>query len=117
MRYKITEMPSRNKQKFYFNQNLFKRIITIIKIPSTEIPKIISAVNSNRCVQLLLSVLIEMKESITERQSKAATTLANSSIIELVVAELMCKDVITMRQNPSKFAAVGRICCEVLLDI
>lgn len=29
----------------------------------------------------------------------------------------MCSDVITMRQNPSKLEAVGRICCEVLLDI
>ena len=54
---------------------------------------------------------------MTEMQSKTATMLATSSTIEFEVAELKCKDVMTMRQNPNKLAAVGRICCEVLLVI
>lgn len=82
-----------------------------------DIPKSISAPNSKRLVQILESLLIEIKDSITETQSKAATILANSSKIEFVVAELMCNDVMTIKQNPSKLEAVGRMCCEVLFVI
>ena len=80
-------------------------------------PKNISAIDSKRWVHILLSLLIDPKDSMTETQSSTDTMLANSSMIELVVAELMCREVITIRQNPSKLEAVGRMCCEVLLDI
>lgn len=81
------------------------------------VPKRISAINSSRCVHFLFSLLMEAKDKITERHNNKATILVNSSKIEFTVAELMCSDVITMRQNPSKLEAVGRICCEVLLAI
>ncbi len=82
----------------------------MIPIPVMAIPNRISAVISSRCVQIRFSLLMDIKESITERQSKAATILANSSKIELVVAELTCNEVITIKQNPSRLEAVGRMC-------
>ena len=81
------------------------------------IAKRISAIFSHLLVQMKLLVFIEAKDIITEIQSNTATMLATSSMIELEVAELKCREVMTMRQNPSKLAAVGRMCWEVLLDI
>ena len=60
---------------------------------------------------------MEAKDRITEKQSKTATILVNSSRTELFVEELMCNEVITIRQKPKRFDAVGKICCEVLFDI
>ena len=64
-----------------------------------------------------LVVLMEAKENMTEMQSKTATILAISSIMEFEVAEFKCKEVMTIKQKPSKLAAVGRMCWEVLLDM
>lgn len=102
---------------FYLSQNFFKSTKTINAIPIMDAPKRISARFSQRCVQIKLLLFIDAKERITEMHSKTETMLATSSIMELEVAELRCKDVITIKQNPSKLAAVGRICCEVLFDI
>lgn len=74
------------------------------------IPNRISANSSIRFVHNLLSLLIETKDSTTERHKSKATTLVNSSKIEFTVALLMCNEVITIRQNPSKLDAVGRMC-------
>lgn len=74
------------------------------------IPNRISANSSIRLVQSLLSLLIETKDSTTERHKSKATMLVNSSKIEFTVALLMCNEVITIRQNPSKLDAVGRMC-------
>lgn len=105
------------KLVFYLSQNFFKSTKTISAIPIIDAPKRISARFSQRCVQIKLLLFIDAKERITEMHSKTETMLATTSIIELEVAELRCKDVITIKQNPSKLAAVGRICCEVLFDI
>ncbi len=57
-----------------------------------------------------LVVLIDAKENITEMQSKTATILAISSIMEFEVAEFKCMEVMTIKQKPSKLAEVGRMC-------
>jgi len=95
---------------FYFSQNFFIRTITITAIPKIAIPNKISAILSQRLVQMKLVVLIDAKENITEMQSKTATILAISSIMEFEVAELKCNEVMTIKQKPSKLAAVGRMC-------
>ena len=74
------------------------------------IPNRISANSSSRFVHSIVSLLIETKDSTTERHKSKATMLVNSSKIEFTVALLMCNEVITIRQNPSKLDAVGRMC-------
>ncbi|SFB69584.1 hypothetical protein SAMN05421876_101152 [Kaistella jeonii] len=101
----------------YWNQNFLNITRTIKPIPTMAISNKISAANSNLRVHILFSLLIEAKERITEKQSRTATILVNSSKTELLVEELMCKEVITIRQKPNRFDAVGKICCEVLFDI
>ena len=60
---------------------------------------------------------MEIKENKHGNASSNAINDVNSSI--MLEAELleMCKEVITKRQNPNRFAAVFSICWEVLFGI
>lgn len=57
---------------------------------------------------------MEIKEKKQEKVSINAITEVNSSIMLDVALFVICNEVITKRQNPSRFAAVDNICCDVL---
>ena len=63
------------------------------------------------------AVLIEINEKIQERVSKIATAEVSSSMICVSVMLAICSEVITKIQNPSRFADVFNICCDVLFAI
>jgi len=58
-----------------------------------------------------------MKEKKQEKISSKAITEVNSSIKVDVVLSAACKEVITKRQNPRRFAEVDKMCWEVLFAI
>ena len=60
---------------------------------------------------------IEKKENKQETVSKIATTEVSSSIMLLSALSVKCREVITKRQNPKRFAEVFKICCDVVFDI
>lgn len=62
-------------------------------------------------------VLIEANENIQEHVRSNAMTEVNSSILLVSAVSVMCKDVITKRQKPKRFAEVFKICCEVVFAI
>jgi hypothetical protein len=62
-------------------------------------------------------VLIEANENIQEKVRNNAITEVNSSILVVSAVSVMCKEVITKRQKPKRFAEVFNICCEVVLGI
>jgi len=61
--------------------------------------------------------LIAIKENKQENVSNSAITDTNSSIIVEAALFEICIDVITNKQNPKRLAAVGRICCDVLVGM
>jgi len=65
----------------------------------------------------LSSVLIEIKENTDEIVRNNATIEVNSSIKLPSDLFAMCKEVITNKQNPKRFAEVPKMCCEVLFAI
>jgi hypothetical protein len=60
---------------------------------------------------------MEKNENKQEKVSNKATMEVNSSITLDAALLVTCRDVITKRQNPSRFADVGKICWDVLLAI
>lgn len=62
-------------------------------------------------------VFKEKKENMQANASRSVTTVANSSIKVTSDLLAMCKEVITNKQNPKRFAEVLKMCWEVLLDI
>jgi hypothetical protein len=66
---------------------------------------------------LLFFVRIETNEKTEEIISNIAMTEVNSSIKLVSLASDRCSAVIINRQNPSKFADVLKMCCDVLLAI
>lgn len=60
---------------------------------------------------------MDLNEKIHENVSITATQQVNSSSMRVSVKLAMCKDVITKRQNPHKFADVFKICWDVLFAI
>jgi len=62
-----------------------------------------------------LDVRIEIKDNMQEKVRKMATTEVNISIILVSMISDMCREVMTKRQNPRRFADVLRMCFEVLL--
>jgi len=62
-------------------------------------------------------VRIEKKENKQEIISKIAITEVSSSIILPSALSVKCSEVITKRQNPSRFAEVFKICCDVVFGI
>lgn len=65
----------------------------------------------------MLLVLIEKNDKIHEHVSNIAITEVNSSITCVSILFEMCKEVITKRQNPKRFAEVFNICGEVVFAI
>jgi hypothetical protein len=86
----------------------------IAKIPIKEVIKKLSARFSNRISLSKFCVRIEKKDKRDEIVNNKATTEVNSSIKLSFVASVMCRDVITNRQKPSRLADVLSICWEVL---
>ena len=60
---------------------------------------------------------MERNEKIHEKVSSSAITDVNSSIILDSDEFEICREVITKRQKPNRFAAVDRICWEVFVAI
>ena len=60
---------------------------------------------------------MEVKDKTHEIVNNSATIDVNSSIICVSATFEICKDVITNKQNPNRFAEVFKMCCEVLFDI
>lgn len=60
---------------------------------------------------------MEMNERMQENVSRIAIMEVISSIKLVSDLSLICKDVITNKQNPKRFAAVFNICCDVLFAI
>ena len=60
---------------------------------------------------------MEMNEKKQEHVNSNAITEVNSSIILVAALLVICSEVITKRQKPKRFAAVLKICWEVLLAI
>lgn len=60
---------------------------------------------------------IDIKENKQEKDNNRAITEAASSIILEADLSVICKDVITKRQNPSRVAEVFSICDETLFAI
>ncbi|MCU7550704.1 hypothetical protein OCK74_16420 [Chitinophagaceae bacterium LB-8] len=87
----------------------------IKKIPIRETMNRYSAMLSHKNSIFSFFVLIEMNEKVEERVSSKAIREVNSSMIVFAVLLVKCNDVRTIKQNPSKFAAVPKMCGEVLL--
>lgn len=79
------------------------------KIPTNEAAKKYSAIFSNFCSRCSCCVRKEIKERKQEIISRIAITEVNSSILVISLLLLMCKEVMTTRQNPSKLAAVFKM--------
>jgi len=60
---------------------------------------------------------MEINENKQEIASDNAINDVNSSIILVFEVSEICKEVITKRQNPRRFAAVPKICWDVLFAI
>ena len=60
---------------------------------------------------------MEIKERMHEKVRNMATMEVSISIILVSMISEMCREVITKRQNPRRFAEVFRMCFEVLLAI
>jgi hypothetical protein len=88
-----------------------------ITIPESEMAKRYSAVVSNLFSLTRFFVRIERKEKTQENVSIRAMNEVNSSITLEAALLVICNEVITNRQKPSRLAEVGRICWEVLLAI
>ena len=86
-------------------------------IPNSADMNNMSATSSKAFSFLIFPVLSDAKEKMQENINKTATIDANSSTRLLAVFSAIWRDVIIMRQNPSRFAAVFKICCDVLLGI
>lgn len=67
--------------------------------------------------RFFFAVRIETNENNEEIISKNATPDVNSSTITFSALLVKCNEVIINRQNPSRFAAVPKICCDVLFGI
>lgn len=87
----------------------------IAKIPTKELMKKLSANFSSRISFFKFCVRIEKNDKSDEMVNNKATIEVNSSIRLSFVASVMCSDVITNRQKPSRLADVLNICWEVLL--
>lgn len=72
---------------------------------------------SNRFSLFMLLVLIEVNEKRQETMSNKATTEVISSIILPFERLVKRRDVMTIRQKPSRLADVFKICCDVLLGM
>ncbi len=82
----------------------------IAKIPINETTKSKSAILS-RVFSFFKSLLFnDIKDKTLEQVKKSAITEVNSSIKEFAVLLLICKDVITNKQKPRRFAAVDNMC-------
>lgn len=86
-------------------------------IPKRERIKRKSAISSRCFFCFSFIVFIEKKENKHENVSRSVTTLANSSITDMSDLLVMCKEVITNKQNPKRFAEALNMCGDVLLDI
>ena len=86
-------------------------------MPPNAIRNKTSAVFSSMVSFLKSSVLTDAKDKKQETVKIKATNDENSSIRLFCDSLEICSDVITIKQNPSRFAEVFRICCEVLLAI
>ena len=62
-------------------------------------------------------VLMDIKENIQDIESMIAMIEVSSSMMLFSALLLICNDVKTKRQNPSRFAAVFKMWGEVLLDM
>jgi hypothetical protein len=62
-------------------------------------------------------VLIEKNENMHEKIRSRATKEVSSSIILTSDLFVMWSEVITIKQNPRRFAEVLKMCCEVVLAI
>ena len=80
------------------------------RIPQREARKIYSAIVSRCCSRSGFNVLIDKNEKKQEKDKRAATTEVNSSMILASVLLARCKEVITKRQKPKRFAEVFSIC-------
>ena len=80
------------------------------RIPTREIIKNQSAAVSNLFSQTGLFDLSEKKEKKQENVRNMAITEMNSSMSVDAARSVMCNEVITSRQNPSRFTEVLRIC-------
>ncbi len=89
----------------------FREINNIImRIPIRAIINKTSAIVSNRNSFLSFFVRIDMKEKMQESVNNIATTEVNSSIIFVSIVLEICREVITKRQKPNKFADVFNTC-------
>ena len=88
-----------------------------MSIPTSYAINNTSAILSKTTLWLIFIVLIEKKENKLEKESNKVTKLANSSIS--VDSDLLetCKEVITNKQEPSKFSLALKIGEDVLLDM
>ena len=77
----------------------------------------VSAVFSSKVSFLIFSVLIDAKDKPQEMVKIKATKDENSSTRLFCDCFETCSDVITIKQNPNRFAEVFKICCEVLFGI
>ena len=84
-------------------------------MPTSERMNRYSATDSSLFSLSGFDVLIEPKEKIQEQVSNTAIIDVNSSSRCISVRSAIRNDVITIRQNPNRFPAVPRICCDVLL--
>tara|TARA_R110002124_G_scaffold112003_4_gene266001 strand:- start:61 stop:357 length:297 start_codon:yes stop_codon:yes gene_type:complete len=87
----------------------------IAKIPTRELMKKLSANFSSRISFSNFCVRIEKKDKSDEMVNAKATIEVNSSIRLSFEVSVMCSEVITNRQKPSRLADVLNICWEVLL--
>ena len=72
----------------------------------------------SNCLSLLaLVVRMERNEKKHENESNNAITEVNSSTILVAEVFEMCNEVITKRQKPKRFAAVFKICSDILFAI
>ena len=60
---------------------------------------------------------IDMNEHKHEKVNSKATEEENSSMTLLVALLVICNEVITIRQNPKRFADADKICWDVFLII
>lgn len=100
---------------YFINLKISSNIISTI--PVSEIINMVSAIFSKRCSLILFSVRIEIKEKKQEQVNNSAMMEVNSSIKLDAEVPVICTDVITKRQKPKRFAAVLKICWEVLFAI
>ena len=91
--------------------------VMTMNIPNSEIKKNTSAHCSNLYFSSYISFLIETNESREEIVKGSAMIDVNSSMRLFSVLFVRWREVITKSQNPSKFAEVPKICCEVLFDM